>query len=640
MTSKPDLSAVAFVSPAPGDGEDVVWALQTAETLWNRGEPLDALVWVRRAAQTATDDGDDARGAALEQAAEELAALVRRKRDAVDDDLPISQGVPSLSKPYVTPLDAFAPAARTSDRPPPARPPIPARPATPAAAPTDAATAEPSRPAMPARPALRAIGSAATGDAKPAAPPLPGSGAARPGAPPLPGSGAARPPGVPPLPGARPGVPPLPGARPPGVPPLPGARPPGVPPLPGARPPGVPPLPGAARPGVPPLPGAARPGVPPLPGARPAPPPMQAPPPMPQAPVPEARAQAPQVIAAAAAEEEAEVDLDDDDRTPQPTASPAAERPTMPPVAVTEAAPLSLREPVIEEGPTSLEPVSLEPVSLDPDSEGGATPEEGVEIAVEVPVEEASEEPADERTSAPAVDLAGVEAFADLPDDVRERLAARAAVVSLQEGESVPLGALGYIVAGSVDVTAEAVDAPIHALAAGEVLLGYGTMEPANELRVFATEEGATVALWEAEALTEALASCSWVEDELREKADPVQARAGLTVGPLGQRVDSSLLAPFFDQLEVKPYAAGELIVDAGARVPGLVLLAVGSVTVGDDSLAVGGFLFPEQVLGAGKCPVAVHAGPGGATILLADRMKTQELMATAPFLIELLAGM
>jgi hypothetical protein len=387
---------------------------------------------------------------------------------------------------------------------------------------------------------------------------------------------------------------------------------------------------------------------------------------MPQAPpVPEARAQA---ITAAAAEE-AEVDLDDDDRTPQPTASPASaalamERPTMPPVAVTEAddeepvaslAPLSLGEPVIEEGPTSLEPVSLEPVSLepvslDPDSEGGATPAEGVEIAVEesveepaVAVEEPVEEPAvavEERTSAPAVDLAGVEAFTDLPDDVRDRLAARAAVVSLQEGESVPLGALGYIVAGSVDVTAEAVDAPIHALAAGEVLLGYGTMQPANDLRVFATEEGATVALWEADAVTEALASCSWVEDELREKADPVQARAGLTVGPLGQRVDSSLLAPFFDQLEVKPYAAGELIVDAGARVPGLVLLAVGSVTVGDDSLAVGGFLFPEQVLGAGKCPVAVHAGPGGATILLADRMKTQELMATAPFLIELLAGM
>ena len=281
---------------------------------------------------------------------------------------------------------------------------------------------------------------------------------------------------------------------------------------------------------------------------------------------------------------------------------------------------------------------------------GGATPAEGVEIAVEesveepaVAVEEPVEEPAvavEERTSAPAVDLAGVEAFTDLPDDVRDRLAARAAVVSLQEGESVPLGALGYIVAGSVDVTAEAVDAPIHALAAGEVLLGYGTMQPANDLRVFATEEGATVALWEADAVTEALASCSWVEDELREKADPVQARAGLTVGPLGQRVDSSLLAPFFDQLEVKPYAAGELIVDAGARVPGLVLLAVGSVTVGDDSRAVGGFLFPEQVLGAGKCPVAVHAGPGGATILLADRMKTQELMATAPFLIELLAGM
>ena len=30
------------------DAEDVVWGLQTAETLWKRGERIDAVVWLRR----------------------------------------------------------------------------------------------------------------------------------------------------------------------------------------------------------------------------------------------------------------------------------------------------------------------------------------------------------------------------------------------------------------------------------------------------------------------------------------------------------------------------------------------------------------------------------------------------------------
>ena len=35
------------------DVEDVIWALETAEALWRRGERVDAIVWVRRAAQAA-----------------------------------------------------------------------------------------------------------------------------------------------------------------------------------------------------------------------------------------------------------------------------------------------------------------------------------------------------------------------------------------------------------------------------------------------------------------------------------------------------------------------------------------------------------------------------------------------------------
>jgi hypothetical protein len=48
--------ALAMVGIPPvhdADAEDVAWALQTAEALWKRNERVDAIVWLRRAAQAA-----------------------------------------------------------------------------------------------------------------------------------------------------------------------------------------------------------------------------------------------------------------------------------------------------------------------------------------------------------------------------------------------------------------------------------------------------------------------------------------------------------------------------------------------------------------------------------------------------------
>ena len=39
----------------PTDSEDVAWGLQTASSLWKRGERSDAVAWLRRAAQAASD---------------------------------------------------------------------------------------------------------------------------------------------------------------------------------------------------------------------------------------------------------------------------------------------------------------------------------------------------------------------------------------------------------------------------------------------------------------------------------------------------------------------------------------------------------------------------------------------------------
>src|SRR5690242_13662002 len=93
------------------DAEDVVWGLQTAETLWKRGERTDALVWLRRAVQAAGDANDDDRALELARFASELADLIARSSGAAtagatspqpDDGVDISVSMP----PPITPAGA------------------------------------------------------------------------------------------------------------------------------------------------------------------------------------------------------------------------------------------------------------------------------------------------------------------------------------------------------------------------------------------------------------------------------------------------------------------------------------------------------------------------------------------------------
>jgi CRP-like cAMP-binding protein len=71
------------------DTEDVAWALQTADALWKRNERVDAIVWLRRAAQAAGDAEDDDRALALARGAAELAEWVAQSpQDATPLSLP------------------------------------------------------------------------------------------------------------------------------------------------------------------------------------------------------------------------------------------------------------------------------------------------------------------------------------------------------------------------------------------------------------------------------------------------------------------------------------------------------------------------------------------------------------------------
>lgn len=79
----PRMDASAPIPPAlDDDDEDVYLALSTAGTLWSRGEHEDALRWLRRAAETASDVDADARSLELFKAAAEVTSIIKALANA------------------------------------------------------------------------------------------------------------------------------------------------------------------------------------------------------------------------------------------------------------------------------------------------------------------------------------------------------------------------------------------------------------------------------------------------------------------------------------------------------------------------------------------------------------------------------
>src|SRR5450432_3061519 len=65
-----------FPEPLDNDDDDVAWALQTAKVMWQRGAQADAIVWLRRAADTADQQSNVWRAADLRRAADELTTKI------------------------------------------------------------------------------------------------------------------------------------------------------------------------------------------------------------------------------------------------------------------------------------------------------------------------------------------------------------------------------------------------------------------------------------------------------------------------------------------------------------------------------------------------------------------------------------
>jgi hypothetical protein len=110
-------------SPVPAtkkdDIEDVAWALQTAEAMWSRGDHGDALKWIRRAAEAASEAEADDRALELAKAAADVASLLADRPTTLAPPPPSGAPIPQAPP---------SPLITTTSRPPP--PPTPVSPAS------------------------------------------------------------------------------------------------------------------------------------------------------------------------------------------------------------------------------------------------------------------------------------------------------------------------------------------------------------------------------------------------------------------------------------------------------------------------------------------------------------------------------
>jgi hypothetical protein len=243
-------------------------------------------------------------------------------------------------------------------------------------------------------------------------------------------------------------------------------------------------------------------------------------------------------------------------------------------------------------------------------------------------------------------ELAHMTALHPWPETTLRSLSRDATVRTLARDEEVSGFGLAVVMQGSVDVAATIVDAAAQRIHAGAVVRGRGTIDSIAPLRLIATGDHARVATWTEKQVAEAFHSCPTIEHGLRVAGNRIQALVGVTLGPLGDRLDPTLRADVMNRLELRLVAEHETLARAGEPIPGLVVVGTGEIELLGRSglreglsLRSGDFLFPTQVLRAEPAPLSARGARGGALVLIADRRSAQELLVTCPQLLEIFAG-
>jgi len=656
-------------SPIDGDTEDVSWALQTAHTLWKRGEYHDAVGWIRKAANAAADAEHDMRVIELAKAAAELTALV----------------------------EAFGPPPGQPSRPPPPEPPAEPAPRIPSGVDIDVDVAiEPSPPATPAA-------------------------AGPPGPPPR------KPPGPPPKKQPQPPSPrlPTPNLSPSPLRAVPFSEvasaatayeePYGAPPIADPIPPSHDPDSARAFPSVPPAPPDFAPTPMAMPVARSVPPPNE--PPRPAVAIAPDRAPARRTSTAPFGTQSTppprrpalDADSTTEEFVPAIEVPPKPMRPASePPMRLSEnpdvvTSARSVPPPRPSTGARLGTPVmgSVPPprVSLAPSAAPASVGDEGVQRhvsdaparmaqgqaqgSVQIPppprapsVHPESNKPPPQssrlRTTvgfpsvppppkvvhAPAlsnapftgktvlIDPEQFEVLADVPEDALAALVQMSEKLALLPDEATAAPAMVIVMQGELEVRAPGFVTSLDMIASGQVRI-LMPFAPANSsLQIVGGAKGARFLSLGLPAIERLRAAAPWVVQELEPACDDVHVIAGLLRGRFGARLDGPMLDVIARHAKTMRLAPGAKVVRAGEAVRALILIGAGELTLRDgdtsdapvlDTVPLGEVLFPTELLSRRAAPATVRAGDNGALVIVATRAATEELLVTVPPLLELL---
>lgn len=333
----------------------------------------------------------------------------------------------------------------------------------------------------------------------------------------------------------------------------------------------------------------------------------------------------------AAPESFVEVDAEDEplaesEPAPEPTQEEEAEVESEPEPAVALPVPSS-RPPAV---PLPPEARAALPSEMDLKSEPDAQPEP------ELPPPSAQTEP-----FVAGISLAEINGFEDFPPETQLSLAQVARVERLATDEEVAGFGLALVLRGSVNVMPTIADVACGSAGERELVYGRGTLPEGVALRLVATAPDTQVAIWDFESIEPPLAECPWVLEELQGVADRYQALAGVSMGPMGDRLDDSLRGMVLSRCRLVKLLPDELLVEQGKPVGGLYIVGAGRLKLGnsEDELGPGDFLFAQQILGGGSAPTSARAGGAGTLLMVAERHAAHELMLSVPPLLELLAG-
>ena len=240
--------------------------------------------------------------------------------------------------------------------------------------------------------------------------------------------------------------------------------------------------------------------------------------------------------------------------------------------------------------------------------------------------------------------LGEVRGLEDVPPEGQTILAREARVERLNEDEEISSFGLALVVRGSVKVMPAIADLACARVGKGDIVWSEGNLDDGVVLRLVAGEDATEVAVWDAELLKSSVRDYPWVVEDLKALADRFQALAGVAMGPMGERLDDSLRAMVTDRCEVKRLLPNELLTTKGKPVGGMYIMAAGRLEIMagnevESELGPGDFLFGAQVLSNGAAPADSRAGKGGALVLFAPRSIAHDLLLSVPPLLEIFAS-